>query len=505
MNARREFKPRLACVLAVGRDRLSGHAEYDCRLKKAVTAAALMLSAGLASCGGGGVNTVPVGSTNLGSLSQTCAALRSAAPAAAASAVPSRLYVTYRAAAAARATQSIDARVNAVRVVDLGIEGTTGGRLITLGPNIGFAAAIAALRQSPDVVDVQPTHQRTISGLSSNVNDPLANNLDQWYLYKTNVFAAWATTHGAPSVSIAIIDTGIDETNADFTVAFKEKVVNGVKTTGNGSVQDTNGHGTAVAGLAAALANNAIGLAGVGYNTSLQIYDIFPPATSTSDTQSADTGDEAQAIRDAVSNGASVINISFGSDEGVDEVEQSAINFALSNNVPVVAQNGNGFLSGCGNVSDYPAGYPGVIAVGASVVDDGNSGYSSYSNITSEAVASYSNSAPTLVAPGGDVDGADYNDRLNWIESYSTTTAAYPPDQCSNSGGICRNLFNGSSYATGQVSGAAALIIAAHGGSRMSAARVLSILTQSADVLPGIPALRQGAGRLNVGNAVAVQ
>ncbi len=306
---------------------------------------------------------------------------------------------------------------------------------------------------------------------------------------------------------MAVIDTGVDETNTDFVFDIKERVVGGDKTTGNGTVQDTNGHGTNTAGLATALTNNGYGFAGVGYATHLQAYKIFPDATSTSDCQMADSGDEAKAIDDAVANGASVISLSLGAPQsgGSDPAEQTAVENALAHNVAVVAAAGNEYPGADGQQVEYPAAYPGVIAVGASAVLDAVP--NSYSAITSEIVASYSNSGPTLVAPGGEKQATDDPtdpDILHWIEGYSTTTAAYPPDKCSDSGGVCRVLFNGTSQATPQVAGTIALMEAYHGGARsLTPAQVRSMLTATADPIAGYSSARQGAGRLDVAKAVA--
>ena len=230
---------------------------------------------------------------------------------------PNRLYVTYRASASARASQSIDKSIGATRAVDFGVQGGQGSRLLNLAPGTNSAAAVATLRQNPDVLAVSPTHYRSISANPVDVvNDPFSDPVDQWYLYitKTNgTGGAWATTHGLSTIAIAIIDTGVDFTNSDLTVDYEESVVNGVTSAATGAAQDTNGHGTNVAGLAAAAANNGYGFAGVGYSTHLQAYRVFPQTTAQSDCQQADTGDEAQAIRDAVAHGAAVINISLGS------------------------------------------------------------------------------------------------------------------------------------------------------------------------------------------------
>src|SRR6202011_1781034 len=104
------------------------------------------------------------------------------------------------------------------------------------------------------------------------------------------------------------------------------------------------------------------------------------------------------------------------------------------------------------------------IAVGASAVQ--NATPNTYASITAETVASYSNSGPTLIAPGGDANGGSDTDILHWIEGYSTTKAGIPANQCTNSNNVCRVLFNGTSQATPQVAGVVALMEAYHGGSR---------------------------------------
>jgi hypothetical protein len=468
------------------------------------------------ACGGGGSSnpapgpqptaspsTCPTTSLARGGAGAGRLALRTSA---AGGAVSNRLFVTYRSTATATGVQTIERNAGVQRAV--GFAGKPGAiyRVLTLPPGADSNAVAASLRRNADVLSVAPTHVRMLAA-DGVANDQYLDDVDQWYLYKTNVDpGAWALTHGAASVSVAVIDTGVDETNIDFVFDVKESVVLGVKTTGAGSVQDTNGHGTNTSGLATAQTNNSYGFAGVGYSTHLQAYKIFPNATVTSDCQTADTADEAEAINDAVANGASVISLSLGSPQsgGSDAMEEMAIENAISSHVVVVAAAGNEYPGTDGQQVDYPAAYPGVIAVGASGVDDSNSVPGAYSSITAETVASYSNSGATLVAPGGDASSLKDQDVLHWIEGYSTTTAAFQPDQCSNSGGVCRVLFNGTSQATPQVAGAVALMEAYHGGPRsLTPAQVTTMLTSSADVIPGIATARQGAGRLDVAKAVA--
>jgi hypothetical protein len=483
----------------------------------AITGFGLAAVLSMAGCGGGGSSsgspttpTTPVPtatpdtSTCLSVARGNLAGSRGAAPAPVASwIVPDRFYVTTRTSSTSRNGQSLDRVTGVASVADLGTTRDVTNRVVSVQPGADPAAVAATLRSQPGVVDVAPVHRRRVA----DANDPRLNNVDQWYLYRTNTDpGAWAITHGSTTVSIAVIDTGADETNADLLgkIDLRERIVHGVKSTGVGTVQDTNGHGTNVAGLAAAGTNNAIGYAGAGYDVRLQIYKIFPDATATSDCQTADTADEAQAIRDAVANGASVISLSLGGPQsgGLDQAELNAVEFAITSGVTVVAAAGNDFPTSDGLVVEYPAAHPGVIAVGASTVTD--SAPNVYGAITSESAASYSNSGAALLAPGGDPQGSSDSDRLHWIEGYSTTTAAFPPDKCSGSGGVCAALFAGTSQATPQVSAAAALMMSYHGGARsLTPANVKTLLTANTDVLPGIGTDRQGAGRMNAGKAVA--
>jgi hypothetical protein len=434
--------------------------------------------------------------------------------------VPNQLYVTYRAAAAAaHSPQSVERSVSALRGVDIGKTGGGTLRAITFAAGTDVGAATAALRADPAVADVSPVHYRSISSdPAAGANDFYFDNKDQWYLYKTNVVknsggtGAWNVAMGCSRVAVALIDTGVDLTGtdtSDFLVDFAESVIDGTTSVGNAAAQDTNGHGTNTAGLAVAQSNNGYGFAGVGFSLHLQVYKIFPDATVDGDGQGASTADEAQAINDAVAHGAAVISMSIGAPAsgGADTGERTAVENAIAAGVVVVAANGNDYdgSNPDGDVPEYPAAYPGVIGVGATGVV--NTTANVYSSITAETVASYSNSHPTLVAPGGDAASSSDGDFLHWIEGYSTTTAGYPPDQCTNGTGsgspTCRVLFNGTSQATPQVAAVAALMQAYHGGPRsLTPATVTSILTGTTDSI-GETALRQGAGRLNAGRAVA--
>jgi len=473
----------------------------------------------LAGCGGGGGSSpsphapAPTPTATPGGNGCSSISSRGRRPAgrAVGGVVPNQLYVSYR--QTARAAQSIDSTAEATHALDLNPKAGISHRAVTLQSGADATAIAARLRTNPNVIDVSPVHTRT----ALQVNDPAFDNYDQWYLFKTNATpGAWSFSPDGTGITIALIDTGVDETNADLSskIDYQESVLMGVVSNATASIQDTNGHGTNTAGLAAAATNNGYGFASTGYNARLQIYNIFPPTTATSDCQSAATTDEAQAIQDAVSHGASVISMSLGAppDAGAnfDQAEDDAVEAAIAAGVTVVAAGGNEYANGGGGSPDYPAAYPGVIAVGASNTDDNGIGL--YSAIVSEGAASYSNSGVTLLAPGGDpMPPASDNDYLHWIEGYSTTTANFAPDQCTNSvypagsgEKVCRALFAGTSQATPQVAGTIALMMAYHGGGvrSLTPAQVTNLLTTTADNI-GQPTARQGAGRLNAGNAVA--
>ncbi|HPD42220.1 MAG TPA: S8 family serine peptidase, partial [Anaerolineae bacterium] len=93
-------------------------------------------------------------------------------------------------------------------------------------------------------------------------NDPKYSY--QWaHTERLQSAAAWDITTGSDAVIIAVIDTGIDEMHPDL----KEKIVAGYDfVEGDTTPHDLNGHGTHVAGIAAALTNNGVGVAGMSWN-----------------------------------------------------------------------------------------------------------------------------------------------------------------------------------------------------------------------------------------------
>ena len=199
------------------------------------------------------------------------------------------------------------------------------------------------------------------------VNDP-ALAAQATYLEQMSVPAAWDVTHGSRDVRIAVIDSGIDLTHPDFRRADGSSTVVATFNAVDGSddVTDDVGHGTAVAGVAAAAADNSVGIAGVSFQASLLVAKV---ADAAGDVYADDT---AAGITWAADQGADVINISLGSARS-DPLEVQAVQYAESRGSLIVAAAGNESTS----APEYPAALPGVVAVGATV-GNGRASFSNY-------------------------------------------------------------------------------------------------------------------------------
>jgi hypothetical protein len=134
--------------------------------------------------------------------------------------------------------------------------------------------------------------------------------------------------------------------------------------------QDDLGHGTHVAGIIGAAANNATGVAGLGFPVELVIYKVL--FASGGQGIGADSV-IAQAIIDAANSGVSVISMSLGG-AGYSPTLQIAINYAWQKNILVVAAAGNGGT----NSLWFPGGANYAVGVGASDNNDAWVGYSNY-------------------------------------------------------------------------------------------------------------------------------
>ncbi len=155
---------------------------------------------------------------------------------------------------------------------------------------------------------------------------------------------------------IAVLDTGIDLDHPDLVgTPTLPKQVPGWDAVHNDPVPaDDNGHGTFVAGIAAADTGNGQGTAGVSWRSRIMPVKVLAANGSGND------GDVVEGIRWAVDHGADVINMSLGG-EGRSTAIDQWVDYALDHNVAVVAAAGNDGV----DIPNYPAASPGVVSVGA--------------------------------------------------------------------------------------------------------------------------------------------
>lgn len=268
---------------------------------------------------------------------------------------------------------------------------------------------------------------------------------------------AWELTTGNPAVRIAILDSGIDSDHPDLV----GKVVDSADFTGSGT-EDNYGHGTHVAGIAAANTNNGIGVAGLGHNSVLMNVKVL--------------GDDgygpyswiANGIYWAVQNNAKVINMSLGSSQRSSTL-QAAVNYAWGNDVVVVAAAGNS-----NNPSrTYPAYYSNCIAVAATDNNDTKASFSSYGKWVD------------VAAPGENIYSTFPNNAF-YLQTVYGRSQNY-------------DFGSGTSMSTPFVSGLAALVWSTEYGT--SAQSVRDRIELTADTVPGTGDYWKW-GRINVFNAV---
>ena len=203
-------------------------------------------------------------------------------------------------------------------------------------------------------------------------NDPLVGQ--QWQYNNTgqtggtpdadiDASEAWGLTTGSPGVNVAILDTGIDRSHEDLAA----KITKVMNFTTSRRPDDKFGHGTHVAGSAAAISNNGLGVAGTCQGCSLYNVKVL------SDTGSGQWDWVASGITWAADNGAHVISMSLGGTTGSATVE-AAINYAWSLGAIIVAAAGNAGTS----APHYPAFYGNVIAVASTNHNDLKSSFSSW-------------------------------------------------------------------------------------------------------------------------------
>ena len=279
-------------------------------------------------------------------------------------------------------------------------------------PNDPFTLS-AELSRLPDVQYAEPWFIYPLAERAFTPNDSLYNQ--QWSLEKIDAPSAWGITRGDSTIVIAIVDSGVEWTHPDLAANIwvnpgedgldaqgRDKRTNGIDDDENGYVDDWHGwdfvgatheafvpgitkgdnnpaptgsnndHGTHVAGIAAAVTNNGIGVASLASNCRIL------PVKCTADNDYRGSGSAYilagyTGITYAATMGAAVINCSWGGDGG-SQLEQDVINFATQRGSLVVAAAGNNFSQNFFS----PASYRNVLSVAATDRNDVRAWFSNY-------------------------------------------------------------------------------------------------------------------------------
>jgi VCBS repeat-containing protein len=219
-------------------------------------------------------------------------------------------------------------------------------------PLDGADQTIASLRANPQIVSVEPDRERTIEAAPDD-----ARYGDQWALPRIGWPSVWSGAAPGGQSLVAILDTGVDSNHPDLAGQLVDgaSFVDGVS-----AGTDANGHGTWMAGIVAATANNGEGIAGVG----LGAVRVMPVTVIGADGSGSDS-DIINGIVYAVDHGADVILMAFSS-RGYSAALQQAIDYGWDAGVVLVAAVGNDGT----DQATYPAGDAGVVGVSATEPDD---------------------------------------------------------------------------------------------------------------------------------------
>lgn len=247
---------------------------------------------------------------------------------------------------------------------------------------------------------------------------------NQYWLYTTRITRAWNLVHTDNTVTVATLDTGVDFDHADLEdnllMDYAWDAYNSKPLSASVPNGDRIGHGTMVAGIISARANNGIGLAGASFNATILPVKVF----NDTDTPEATTASVLSGYKYVVDLATSktvpnlrVINTSFGSyntssSSGYclkDEALRKAIVSAKNAGIVTVCSGGNGKSGEPRTDNIYPADFDECVAVTALNTDNTNCYWSDYNkkkNIsapgllvtTTDATGGYSKASGTSMA-----------------------------------------------------------------------------------------------------------
>ena len=287
-------------------------------------------------------------------------------------------------------------------------------------------------------------------------NDPRYGS--QWGLHRIRSEQSWAGSRGG-GTTIAVVDTGVFASHEDLA----GKVTGGFDFVAwDNDPRDEHGHGTFVAGIAAAVTGNDRGIAGTAPDA------VIMPVRVLDAKGRGSSSAVASGVRFAADSGARVINLSLG-DEALPPLAllpglDDAVSYAFARGALVVAAAGNQETAMCSS----PAFSAFALCVGASDGGDGRAGFSNHGVRLD------------VVAPGVDIVST------YWSSSHPTRTDVY------GSGA-------GTSFAAPFVSGIGAQLMA-RGATNVEAAAIIRCTARDVG-LPGYDA-DTGFGVVNAAAAV---
>lgn len=347
---------------------------------------------------------------------------------------------------------------------------------VALPEGMGVEAGLALLKNNPLVERAEPNRVYRAKKTSS---DPYLSR--QYALAQVQAFGAWEFETGFSSrTTIAIMDTGIDGSQPELSGKLVGTSRSFPDTGGPGANNQPPtaacNHATRAAGVAAAASDNAAGVAGMSWGAKLLSLKVFSDSDcnndcsdesgfcATSDAAMVDALNDVIPLQNTADIGRLVVNISLGCPvTGLfacgtcSGAMQSAVNVATAAGIVIFAAAGNDGAS----FIDTPADCNGVIAVGATDLDD--------------SLASFSNSDTLMLTKGLTAPGVDlYTTDIN--SGYASAT--------------------GTSFSSPLTAGLAALILSAKPA--YTSAQVFDAIKNSADDLgaPG-PDRDYGWGRIN--------
>ena len=250
-------------------------------------------------------------------------------------------------------------------------------------------------------------------------NDSLYNLVNgpsnwNWHLDVIDAVHAWDITQGSADVRVAIVDNAIWAQHPDLEdkIVLQRDVIYNINNSNppnQGNAGDWS-HGTHCSGLATAITNNEIGVAGIGYNTSII-------AVKAANNGQANGIYGYQGVQWAMNNGSDIISMSFGG-SNFSSTEQNQITAGYNNGIVFVAAAGNDNNS----LAHYPANYAHVISVAATDEGDNKADFSNYNSAVDVSAPGGSGNP----GPGGLLSTTFDNTSMGYYDYYGGTSMACP-------------------------------------------------------------------------------